>query len=205
MSAADLASDGAEAITLVVLLLGGLLIALYAVRTGVPPMPTSRGARAAMLRLLPDRLDGTLYDLGSGWGGLALALARRHPGNPVVGIELSPLPWLFSRIMLAIRPCPNLQFRRADMLAATLTDAGAVTCYLIPSAMRRLAPKLAAELRSGVPVVSYGFAIDDWVPDAAEMAADAGPYPLYRYIAGVEDIAPAPVNSVPGASSPAGT
>lgn len=200
MNIDDFAAGGAEAVVLVVLLLGGLLIVAYAVRTGVPPMPTAAGTRAAMLRLLPDRIEGTVYDLGSGWGGLAFALARRYPDNPVVGLELSPLPWLFSRVMLAIRRLPNLQFRRADMLDVALTDAGAATCYLIPTAMQRLAPKLAAELRPGVSVVSYSFAIDSWIPDAAELTADAGPLPVYRYVIG-----PRPLTPSHGTSSPAGT
>ncbi len=194
------AGGGAEAAVLVALLLGGLTILAYALRTGVPPMPTGIGTRAAMLGLLPDRVDGTVYDLGSGWGGLAFALAGRFPGSPVVGIELSPLPWLFARAALALRPRPNLRFIRADMMTVPLADAGAVVCYLIPGAMQRLAPKLASELRPGVPVVSYSFAVDGWTPDAAVLAADAGPLPLYRYVIG-----PGTVSRGPGASSPAGT
>lgn len=176
---------GAEALVLIALLAGGLVILAYALRTGVPPMPSGAGTRAAMLRLLPDRVDGTLYDLGSGWGGLAFALARRYPANQVVGIELSPLPWAFARTMLALRRCPNLRFRRTDFMAVPLGDAGAVTCYLIPGAMQRLAPKLAAELRPGVPVVSYSFAIDGWTPDKAAMHPDSGSLPVYRYVVGV--------------------
>lgn len=199
MTGADTLVEGGEALTLIVLLAVGLLIVVYALRTGVPPMPTGPGARAAMLRLLPARVDGTVYDLGSGWGGLAFALARRYPDNPVVGIELSPLPWLFSRAMLAVRPRPNLRFRRADMLAVPLSDAGAVACYLIPGAMQRLAPKLAADLRPGTVLVSYCFAVDGWTPEAAAVEPDAGPMPVYRYRIG------ATVRSAPGASSPAGT
>ena len=200
MTPSDLALDGAEVITLVTLLLGGLLIVGYALRTGVPPMPTGPGTRAAMLRLLPERIDGTIYDLGSGWGGLAFATARRYPGNPVVGIELSPLPWLFSRVMLAVFRYPNLSFRRADLMAVPLNDAGAAVCYLMPAVMQRLAPKLDAEARPGTVVVSYSFAFDRWVPDAALMEADAGPLLIYRYTVGRHPVTPAP-----GASSPAGT
>jgi len=203
VSALDGGVDGGEALTLVVLLLGGLLIVAYALRTGVPPMPTGRGTRVAMLRMLPETVDGTIYDLGSGWGGLAFALAGRYPANPVVGIELSPLPWLFACVMQAIRPSPNLHFRRADMLAVPLADAGAVTCYLIPGAMQRLAPKLSAELRPGVPVVSYSFAVDGWAPDAIELLAETGPLPLYRYVIGASDRRPGTVPPAPGASSPA--
>lgn len=180
----DTVVTGAEAIVLIVLLLLGTVILAYTVRTGVPPMPTGPGARAVMLRLMPKAVDGTVYDLGSGWGGLALALADRYPGNPVVGIELSPIPYLFSRARLLLRPRPNLQFRRADLLRRPLGDAGALTCYLMPPVMRRLGPKLAAELRPGAVVVSYTFAFDGWRPETMTIEAESGPSPIYRYIAG---------------------
>lgn len=190
---------GAEAVTLIVLLLAGALIVGYALRTGVPPMPTGPGARAVMLRLLPDRVDGTIYDLGSGWGGLAFALARRYPDNPVVGLELSPLPWLFARTLLMLLPRRNLRFRRTDLLAEPLTGAGAVVCYLMPGTMRRLAPKLATELRPGTAVVAYSFALDGWRPDVAVLEAQSGPLPVYRYTAG------RPTTPTPGGLPPAGT
>jgi len=197
----EAAVAGPEAVVLVALLACGLLIVLYALRTGVPPMPTSSGTRAVMLRLLPETIDGTVYDLGSGWGGLAFALARRYPANRVVGIELSPLPWLFARTMLRVRPRPNLEFRRAELMTVPLSDAGAIVCYLMPGTMRRLAPKLAKELRTGTPVVAYSFAFDGWPPDAAVLEAESGPMPVYRYT-----VTPSPtVIPDPGASSPAGT
>lgn len=197
----DAAVTGAEAILLVALLLAGLLIVGYALRTGVPPMPTGPGTRRVMLRLLPAAIDGTIYDLGSGWGGLARALARRYPDTPVVGIELSPLPWLFAAAMLRLRPLPNLRFRRADFLSAPLADAGAVAFYLMPAPVRQLTPKLEAELRPGTPVVSNGFAVPGWAPQATVLDGDTGPSPVYRYAApGVFVSRPAP-----SAWSPAGT
>ena len=178
------AVTGAEAVVLVAMLAVGLVILAYTVRTGVPPMPTRPGTRAALLRQLPRAVDGTVYDLGSGWGGLALALADRYPGNPVVGIELSPVPWLFARLRHALRPRPNLVYRRADLLAEPLGDAGAAVCYLMPSVMRRLGPKLTAELRPGMVVVSYSFAFDGWPPEIVAVDAESGPEPIYRYRAG---------------------
>lgn len=195
------AVTGAEAILLIVLLMGCLLILGYALRTGVPPMPSGPGARQVMLRLLPPMIDGPIYELGSGWGGLARALARRYPRNPVIAIELSPLPWLFSAVLLSLRPLPNLRLHRADIMSTPLGDASALACYLMPAAMRRLTPKLEAELAPGTPVVSCGFAVPGWLPRATVMDGDTGPAPVYRYDApGMPLIRPAPC-----ASSPAGT
>ena len=172
---------GAEAVVLIALLAVGLAVVAYTLRTGVPPMPTSAGTRAAMLRLLPARVEGTVYDLGSGWGGLALRLADRYPANPVVGIELSPVPYLFARARHRLRPRPNLTYRRADLLAEPLGDAGAAVCYLMPSVMRRLAPKLAAEWRPGAVLVAYAFALEGWRPETVAVDAESGASPLYVY------------------------
>lgn len=201
LQAIEDAAAGAEAILLVTLLLGGLLIVGYALRTGVPPMPSTPGTRQAMLRLLPVAVDGTVYELGSGWGGLARLLARRYPRNQVVAIELSPLPWLFATAIQWLRPLPNLRFRRADFHSVPLADAGAVAVYLMPRPLHRLAPKLTAELAPGTPVVSAVFALPGWEPRAALLDNDTGPSPVYRYAAPGGAVNP----PAPCAWSPAGT
>ncbi len=55
-----------------------------------------------------------IYELGSGWGGLSRHIAREHPDISVTGIERSLIPYLFSRLMLAVRRLPNLRFRFQD-------------------------------------------------------------------------------------------
>ena len=105
----------------------GLILA-YTLITGSPPAPSSRRLRAAMLGLLPGEIEGTILELGAGWGNLAFALARRYPAARVVGYERSPLPWLASRLWLAARPLPNLKLKRADYRAAPLDTAALATC-----------------------------------------------------------------------------
>ena len=170
----NLLTQPAEAILLIALLLGGALIAGYTLRTGVPPMPTSRMVRHAMLDALPARVGGVIYELGSGWGGMAVALAERYPNNRVIGIELSPLPWAWSRLRLTVRPRPNLTFRRADFLKLPLGDAGAVTFYLMIGAMIPLAAKLRGELTPGAVIVSNAFALRD----GSRMRSSPWPIPV---------------------------
>lgn len=170
-----------EGLVLIVMLCGVALVVGYALRTGVPPMASSPAAKRAMLEMLPDRIDGPIYDLGSGWGGLAFALAGRYPNNTVIGIELSPLPYWISRTATLIVRRPNLRFRRADFLRTPLNDAGAATCYLMIGAMRRLEPKLRAEMRTGAVVVSHAFAFVDWEPEARLMVSEAASAWIYRY------------------------
>ena len=171
-----------EGSLLIGILLGIAVVALYAIRVGVPPMPSNRAARQAMLKLLPEKIDGTIYDLGSGWGGLAFDLARKYPDNHIVGIELSPIPYLASRLLAFVIRRSNLSFRRADFLKTDLSDAGALTCYLMIWAMRKLEPKLRAELMPGAVVVSHAFAFVEWTPETYVIVPEAGSAWIYRYL-----------------------
>lgn len=171
-----------EATLLIGFLLGIAVVALYAIRVGVPPMPSNRAARQAMLRLLPERVEGPIYDLGSAWGGLAFDLARQYPENPVIGIELSPIPYAVSRLRALVLRRPNLSFRRADFLKTDLSDAGALTCYLMIWAMRKLEPKLCAELKPGAVVVSHAFAFVEWAHEDQVIVPEAGSAWIYRYL-----------------------
>lgn len=130
--------------------------------TGASPLPTSRPVREAMLGLLPDHMVGPIYELGSGWGGLARALARRYPGAPVRGFEVSLLPWAWSRLRHLLGGPPNLTFALANFHGADLSDAALVVCYLPGPAMEKLRPKLEAELPHGVLVLSNTFALLGW-------------------------------------------
>ena len=159
-------------LSLALVLTVSLLLLAYSVRTGISPVPTTPRVAETLLAMAPEIPPGTVYELGSGWGNLALALARRFPDRPVVAYELSPLPWLVSRLWLRLFPQPNLTLRRADFFKARLDQAALVVCYLYPGAMGRLAPKLERELAAGALVLSSCFAVPGWLPEASRRAGD---------------------------------
>lgn len=164
-----------------VLLAAMLSIVFHTLRTGISPMPTSGRVRGPLLALLPATIEGTVLELGSGWGTLAFALADRCPRARVVAYELSPLPWAFSWLRQRLAPRPNLQLVRADFFQASFSGASAVVCYLFPGAMTRLAPKLSGELAPGTPVLSHTFALRGWTPVRTLVAADLYRTPIYLY------------------------
>lgn len=168
MSGHDLIAAAAVAACAV----AGLSILVFQGLTGVPPMSSSAAEGAEVVRLLrdaglPDR--AVIYDLGSGWGSLVIALARAFPGAEIRGFELSPLPYWVSR--LRTRNLANVVLRRGDFYAQDLTDARAVTCYLMIKAMPRLANLLDQALAPGVPVVSLSFWFRDREVAASSMRA----------------------------------
>ena len=168
-------------LSLLVVLAAFALLLAYTIRTGISPVPTTPRVAAAMLDLVPALPPGRVYELGAGWGNLALALARRFPERRVVAYELSPLPWLVARAWLTLSRRPNLTLFRSDFFRADLGDAALVCCYLYPGAMRRLAPKLERELATGALVVSNGFVVPGWEPEAIRTADDSYATPVYLY------------------------
>lgn len=153
----------------------------YTFVTGISPVPTNRRVRATLLAALPARVEGTIFELGSGWGTLAFPLARRYPGFPVEAYELSPVPWAFSRLRAFLTPYPNLTIHRRNFHRASLSAAALVVCYLYPGGMDRLRPQLEAELPDGALVVSNFFAVPGWKPLRVHRADDLESNPVYVY------------------------
>lgn len=140
------------------------LIVFYSVYLGITPMPTAPKVKKALLAHLPDNVDGTIYELGSGWGTLARPLAKKYQRNRITAYELSSIPFLYSKLVNLILPLENLFMQRVDFFVVDLKDAGLVVCYLYPGAMTRLKAKFEEELRQGTWVVSNTFAVPGWQP-----------------------------------------
>jgi uncharacterized membrane protein YtjA (UPF0391 family) len=157
------------------------LIAGFTLYTGASPMPTSRRVARCMFDLLPDRIDGPVFELGSAWGNLAFAAADRFPDQPVQAFEISPVPWLWSRLRLTVSEHKNLRFHLGDFFRQDLSGAALVICYLHPKAMEKLKEKLEAELRPGTLVLCNTFAVHGWAPLAETTADDMYKSRVYLY------------------------
>ncbi len=169
-----------ELVVLAVVALAAGSVIGSTLRLGISPMPSSGPARRAVLSLVPPTVHGEVHELGCGWGGLAVALARHCPKARVIAWEASLLPWLVSR--LRARGLPNLQVRRADFLRADLSRAEVLVCYLFTGGMRALAAKLLSE-RPGAPVVivTSTFALHGWAPAAVARVDDVWRTRVLRY------------------------
>lgn len=154
-----------------------------AARLGIGPVPTGGAVRAALLTLMPADAAGDWHELGAGFGGLAVALARARPAVRVVAWEAALVPWLVLRLRVAALGPANVEVRRGDVFGADLRGARGVVCYLFTGAMKRLGPKLRAELPVGAVVLSHTFALAEWTPERSAVAEDLYRTPVYRYVA----------------------
>lgn len=158
-----------------------LSVVYFSLRNGISPTPSSRKQTKAILRLIPSDVSGTVYDLGSGWGTLALAVAKHLPQCHVIGFESSPIPYAISVILASFSQTRNLKFLRVDFLKTSVADAKLVLCYLYPGGMQKLKPKLERELRPGTLVISNTFSIPGWQPVQVQSAEDFFHSTVYVY------------------------
>lgn len=144
-------------------------------------MPSSKSAKKMILQLLPKNIEeGVIYELGSGWGGLALLLAKHYPHVRVIAFEVSPVPYLVSCIRQILSRKSNLTILRKNFFGHHYSDAKAIVCYLYPGAMKKLAPKLKEELPEKSTIISNTFALTGWEVSLF-FADDWAATRIYRY------------------------
>lgn len=142
-----------------------------------PWVPTKRKDYARIAALLELGPEDRLVEFGCGAGGLLTYLARTTEAT-LLGIELSPVPWLAARLRAWRVGSPKLRIRFGDAFVFSLTDSSAAYVFAVPDRMPALKEKFA-ELPLHARVVSYVFPIDGWVSDAED--APPGRMPIYRY------------------------
>ena len=131
---------------------------------GLPWVPTElKRARRALeiVNLKPDEL---FYDLGAGDGRVILIAAEEF-GARAIGIEASPLQYLFTRAKIFFSGSKSkLHVRYENFRKSDLGDADVVFAYLTPKLTIRFQDELAAQLKSGARVVAIAFDFPDWKP-----------------------------------------
>jgi SAM-dependent methyltransferase len=164
-----------------VALLGGfaflLLLFWSTFKTRVPFFPSGPAVWRAVAELLPPDRPVRLVDIGSGLGGLVLDLARRRPACVACGVELAPLPWLFSVLRARLTGSPA-RFMRGDYERLDFAEFDVVFAYLSPAAMQALWRKAEREMRPGALLVSYEFDVAGRPSNRIVAAAPSGP-PLF--------------------------
>jgi hypothetical protein len=162
-----------------------LSITYYFWRLGIGPTPSGSGARKVIIDSILEKLkEGlsshsgshcpTVYELGSGWGGLTFAVAGQIQEVPSLKLqtrlrayELSIVPLLCSKFML------NIFSRLKHITLPTkiiygdfievfdeVNQGDVLICYLCPQQMQRIAKRLQANQKPmGVCLITLTFAL----------------------------------------------
>ena len=159
-------------------LIPGLDVSTEAQKSDVPYVPTPKPVVNRMLVLAEVDSNDVVYDLGSGDGRIVIQAAAKY-GARGVGIEIdSDLVRKARQNAREAGVSDRVEFRQGDLFEADLSEATAVTLYLLPSVNEKLRPKLFEELAPGTPVVSHDFDMGDWEAEqTVEMDGDT----IYRW------------------------
>jgi hypothetical protein len=176
------------------LLLGIVFLAMLSIvfvswRNGISPMPTSAKVRSTVAGEV-NRFSngGTIVEAGSGWGTLALHLARQCSGWKIVGIENSPVPLWISRVFLRWTSVVNgtsrdsISFIKANIYTYPYGADDVIVCYLYPGAMNRLSVMANNRLTQGTRIISVCFALPGWEPERTVICDDLYRTKVYVYI-----------------------
>lgn len=163
-------------------LLSLLLIVYKSLRNGISPMPSSASVRRVVAAEI-DKISGidTIVEAGSGWGTLAIQLAKKCQDAQVIGIENSIIPFGISKLAAGLGSNQNITFIRGDLYNYQYEQANVVVCYLFPGAMRKLSPLLRERLATGSYVISICFALPDWQPARIITCRDLYQTKVYIY------------------------
>lgn len=161
--------------------LAAVSVCWFSVRIGISPMPSSARARRAIVEAAAIARGDTIVELGSGWGTVAIALARQCPQRHVIGYELSLVPWLVSVLLKRLLRLQNLTLVRADFRTATFPREAVLVCYLFRRGMRELAQRLAREETPPAWLISNTFALPSWKPDSVIRLRDLFRTRIYLY------------------------
>ncbi|MEM2393662.1 MAG: class I SAM-dependent methyltransferase [Candidatus Bathyarchaeia archaeon] len=129
-----------------------------------PFVPTPIPVVRHMLVLAELKPGEVFFDLGAG-DGRTVIMAAKEFGARAVGVELRED---LAKKALGTVYEEGLQDRvtivNGDMFDVDLSSADVVFLYLTTSANEKIKPKLEAELRKGVRVVSHDYEIVGWKP-----------------------------------------
>src|SRR5690606_10282034 len=90
-------------IVILALLIFSAYYCYYSWKTGVPTVSTSKAVRQKIAALVPEG-PRKIVEMGSGWGGLAITVAKARPDCEVLAIEYSIVPALVARLRKALDP-----------------------------------------------------------------------------------------------------
>jgi SAM-dependent methyltransferase len=158
------------------LLLVGFMVLLLlnwnALIERVPLYLTGTAVEQRLIQRLEQLPDGFRFiDLGSGFGGTLLRLARAYPAARFVGVETAPLTFALCWLRCLFQR--NCQVRYRSLWRVSLAEYDVVYCFLSPAPMLALWQKARTEMRSGALLISNSFevpgveaqevlSVDDW-------------------------------------------
>lgn len=167
--------------------------------TRIPFVPTPLDIARKMLQTADPDADEIVIDVGSGDGRIP-RLAAKDYGCTAVGIDKDPLLANYSLARLREDKVKNAYIVLDNFFGFDFSKVDTVTMYLVPDAMRLLAPLLHRHLQANAKVVSHnhqvpGFKLESYEEILSREDGKRHIVALYRNT--VNDIGQGKFGSVP--------
>ena len=141
--------------------------------------PTTAKRARRMIELAKITKKDIVYDLGSGFGGLAIMAAGQ--AKKVVGIEFDILRYFFSIIRAFFHGARNAKFIRGNLFKQDISNADVILLFLKQKTNQKLKAKLK-NLKKGARVVSNTWTFENWKPIRQDKKLK-----VYMYVLGESD------------------
>jgi hypothetical protein len=147
--------------------------------SATPTLPVIRKSVIKLIRSHTVNIqDIQIAELGCGWGGLLRLLAYKFPNAKIIGYELSPIPYLISRISSSFNR--KISIISEDFFLSDWSEFDVLVCYLSPYHMEKIAKKIARDHFKGL-VISCSFPFKDIEPIDVEYHKLIVPISVFAY------------------------
>lgn len=129
---------------------------LISVFSGSPPGESNSVIVKKLFKEIKLKKNTILYDLGCGMGNISY-IAANDFGAQVVGVDVSPLAYIISKIRNYNQK--NVEILYGNFKKISLENAEIVYCYLFPGILSVLSSKFKQEMQEGSIVISMCFKV----------------------------------------------
>lgn len=136
--------------------------------TTVPYFPSSPEVYSKVAEQLPEGSKFSMVDLGSGFADLLFYLAKERPSGNYLGVELSPLPFLVSK--LRSLKYPNVTIRYHSFWKLDFGEFYVVYAFLAPGPMVKLWNKVEREMGEGQMFMTNTFPVPSEPTETLELS-----------------------------------
>ena len=125
--------------------------------TRVPFYPTPLPVYDLVAGQLPAGKEFCFVDLGCGFGTMLFYLAKRFPKAQFLGVEVSPLAFLISKMRSIFATHRNLEVRLQSIWDLDLSQFDYVYAFLSPTPMPKLWQAARSQMRTGTTLIVNSF------------------------------------------------
>nr|MDD3720321.1 methyltransferase domain-containing protein [Candidatus Gracilibacteria bacterium] len=135
-----------------------VLLSLFSFLSLAPFVPTKNSDLIRLLKIINLKKGEKFLEIGCGTGKVSLFFAKNFPQNEIVGIELSPLFYIISKIKVFFSGLKNIKIVYGNAMKLDFSKFDIFYVFGLPETVtNKLSPKLEREMKDTSRFYSYCF------------------------------------------------